>query len=134
MTLRQRKLAKALTDPTTKTLADAKRKAGYSEQSRWVYNPLTKLAIQKSLATLGIDRKAMNERFKLLADLALKDKDYANTNRSYENICKIQRFFDSGSVGDVDARQFTINFINQPPLPAQPVQPIDIKPSNKPNK
>ena len=125
MTLRQQKLAKALLDPKTKTVADAKRIAGYSEQSRYVYNPLTKLAIRKTLSSLGIDKNSMNERFRLLSELAIKDKDYANTNRSYENICKIQRFFDSGSVGDVDARQFTINFINQP---APNGQVIDVKP------
>lgn len=132
MTLKQTRLLNAI--PTSKTLAEAKRKAGYSELSRIPYLKLTKLNIAKKLGELGYDKESMKQRFELGSAIALKLKDVSNYHRGNENICKLQRFFDSGSVGDVDARQFTINFINNTPDNTSPAQVVDVKPSKKLNK
>ncbi len=91
--VRREKLVREILNPENNTLREAGIKAGYTKVSRTIYTKNTKTYIIKRLNELGYGKKDIAERFKLIADLALKEKDFANVNRSTENIAKLEGLF-----------------------------------------
>lgn len=88
MSLLQEKLVKEL--PTSKTLAEAGRRVGYSPRSRTLYKPGTKRYIAEYYKAAGLDKEGLIGRFKALANISLSEKDLSNSNRSLENIARMQ--------------------------------------------
>ena len=73
MTLMQSNLLKALADPTIKTLADAGRKANYSQKSRNIYRTHTKKHIAEKISC---NPNAIREKFDFVLEKALETKDF----------------------------------------------------------
>lgn len=90
MTLKQRRLKKEL-KKNPASLFQAAVKAGYSPRSRTIYqNRTTTHRILDEV--LGEDDKIKND-FEMAKELALKNNDLTNYNRSNENLARIKGMF-----------------------------------------
>ena len=85
--------------PTSKTLKEAGRKAGYSESScnSKIYTLEGK--IRSDLSAMGYTKDAIQEEFQRLSAKCEQIGDMSNAMRGTENIAKIQGMYqDKGSV------------------------------------
>ena len=85
--------------PTSSTLAEAGRKAGYAESTckSNIYSMEDK--IRQDLALLGYSKESIQAEFERISAVCEAKGDYSNSLRGIENIAKIQGMYqDKGNV------------------------------------
>ena len=90
MTIMQAKLIKHLKDKDVKTLADAGRKAGYTDKARSIYRPHTKAHIKEALKCNPDSIKA---HYQALYDECMLKGDRTNAKGILDSLARINALF-----------------------------------------
>jgi hypothetical protein len=97
MSILQDRLAKEIL--TSKTMKEAGLKAGYKvDKARTIYRASTKRHIAEVLKANSITKETMLEYFRGLTELAIKEKDLSNANRSGENIARLYNLLKDNTI------------------------------------
>ena len=88
-TYKQTKLIKAILDPSTDTIADAGRKAGYAKSGGYIYRPPTLAMIRKVFGTDELTIEKLREKYIELHIKCLKDNDNTNAKGTLDSITRI---------------------------------------------